>query len=296
MFVNGTDMGKRRAPPSPRRPPKVTLPSGERLPALGLGTWRLGERRRQRDEEIATIRFAIELGLCLIDTAEMYGDGRTEVLVGEAIAGRRSRVFLVDKVLPDHATRAGTIAACEESLRRLKTDRIDLYLLHWKGDIPLAETVRGFQALVRSGKIRYWGVSNFGVPEMEELLAVPGGGAVAADQVLYNLARRGIEFDLVPLLRRQKIPVIAYSPLEQAKLLRDSRLEGFAQRHGLTPSQAALGWLLSHEDVIVIPKTGNRERLREDAETLDRPLTPAQLDELDRLFPPPDGPRPLEAI
>jgi diketogulonate reductase-like aldo/keto reductase len=296
VFVDGTDMGTRRVLSSPRRRPKVTLPSGERVPALGLGTWRLGEHRRRRDEEIATIRFAIELGLCVIDTAEMYGEGRAEALVGEAIAGRRNRVFLVDKVLPDHATRVGTIAACEESLRRLKTDRIDLYLLHWRGDVPLADTVRGFQALVRSGKIRYWGVSNFDVSDMEDLVAAPGGPAVATDQVLYNLARRVPEAALFPWLRQRGIPVMAYSPFEQARLLRDEKLEDFAQRHGLTPAQAALGWLLSHQDVLVIPKTGNRERLREDAEALDRPLTPAQLEELDQLFPPPDGPRPLETL
>lgn len=274
----------------------VTLPSGERVPALGIGTWRMGETRTARAEEIATLRLAIDLGATLIDTAEMYGEGATEALVGEAIAARRDEVFLVSKVYPHNASRRGAAAACERSLLRLRTDRIDLYLLHWRGDIPLAETLDAFMTLQQQGKIRYYGVSNLDLAAMKELAALPGGRAVASDQVLYNLTRRGIELDLLPWLRERHIPVMAYSPIEQGRLLANRGLAAFAQRHGMSPAQAALAWLLAHDDVIAIPKTGNRERLQENIGALDHPLGSAQLRELDRLFPRPAAPQPLDML
>ena len=274
----------------------VALPSGERVPAFGMGTWYMGEHRAARAEEIATLRLGLDLGATLIDTAEMYGDGRSEALVGEAIAGRRDEVFLVSKVLPQHASRRGTIAACEASLQRLGTDRLDLYLLHWRGGVPFAETMEAFIALQRAGKIRHYGVSNLDLDDMQELWSVPGGRAVQTDQLLYNLARRGIEWDLLPWLRERRIPVMAYSPIEQARILRHPGLVEFADRYRMTPAQAALAWLLANDDVIVIPKTSHRERLRENLGALDHRLTKAQLAELDRLFPPPAGPRPLEML
>jgi diketogulonate reductase-like aldo/keto reductase len=274
----------------------VALPSGERVPAFGMGTWYMGEHRAARAEEIATLRLGLDLGATLIDTAEMYGDGRSEALVGEAIAGRRDEVFLVSKVLPQHASRRGTIAACEASLQRLGTDRLDLYLLHWRGGVPFAETMAAFIALQRAGKIRHYGVSNLDLDDMQALWSVPGGRAVQTDQLLYNLARRGIEWDLLPWLRERRIPVMAYSPIEQARILRQPGLVAFADRYRMTPAQAALAWLLANDDLIVIPKTSHRERLRENLGALDHRLTKAQLAELDRLFPPPAGPRPLEML
>jgi diketogulonate reductase-like aldo/keto reductase len=278
----------------------VALPGGERVPAFGMGTWRVGDKTALRAEEIATLRLGIELGATLIDTAEMYGEGAAESLIGEAIAGARDKVFLVSKVYPHNATHRGAIAACERSLRRLNTDRIDLYLLHWRGSVPLAETVEGFQALRKAGKIRHWGVSNLGLADMDELWSAPDGQAAGegaqTNQLLYNLARRGLEWDLLPWLRKRRIPVMAYSPLDEGRLLRHPKLADFARRRGLSASQAALGWLLSKDDVIVIPKTSSRERLRDNLGALDQPLDATALAELDRIFPPPDGPRPLEMI
>ena len=226
----------------------------------------------------------------------MYGDGRSEELVGEAIAGRRDEVFLVTKVYPHNASRKGVPAACERSLKRLKTDRIDLYLLHWRGSIAFAETLEAFAALQKAGKIRHYGVSNLDLSDMQQLWKIPGGQAVAANQLLYNLTRRGLEWDLQPWLRERRVPVMAYSPIEQGRLLREPGIAGFAKRHGMTPAQAALAWLLSKDGVIVIPKTGRRERLKENLGALERPLGAAQLAELDRLFPPPAGPQPLEML
>ena len=274
----------------------VTLPSDKRVSAFGLGTWHLGDNQATRTEEIATLRLGLDLGVTLIDTAEMYGEGRSEQLIAEAIDGRRDEIFLVSKVSPDNASRKGTVAACERSLARLRTDRIDLYLLHWRGDVPLAETVEAFVALQKAGKIHHYGVSNLDLADMQELWSVPGGSAVATNQLLYNLARRGIEWDLLPELRERRIPVMAYSPIEQARLTSNPKLVDFARRHGMTPAQAGLAWLLSHDDVIVIPKTGRRDRLKENIGALDHRLTQAQLAELDRLFPPPVGPRPLEML
>jgi diketogulonate reductase-like aldo/keto reductase len=274
----------------------VTLPSGERVPALSQGAWRMGENQAARAEEIATLRLGLDLGLTLIDTAEMYGEGRAEELIGEVIEGRREEVFLTSKVYPHNASREGAVAACERSLKRLRTDYIDLYLLHWRGRVPLTETMEGFMGLHQAGKIRYYGVSNFDRADMQELWSVPGGSGIAANQLLYNLTRRGIEHGLVPWLREQHVPIMAYSPIEQARLIRNPTLVDFAQANGMTPAQAALAWLLSHEDVIAIPKTSRRERLKENVGALDHHLTAAQLEELDRLFPPPTRPDRLEML
>jgi len=274
----------------------VTLPSGESVPALGMGTWQMAGDRGRRTEEIAALRLGLDRGLTLIDTAEMYGEGAAEELVAEAIAGRRGEVFLVSKVYPHNASRQATIAACERSLKRLKTDRLDLYLLHWPGSVPIGDTVAAFAELQQAGKIRHYGVSNFDAADMAELWTAPGGAAAATNQVLYNLSRRGIEWNLLPWCRERRVPLMAYSPIEQGRLARDARLAAFARRHGLTATQAALGWLLAKDDVIVIPKTGRRERLQENLGALERPLTKPQLDELDDLFPPPSGARPLEMI
>lgn len=274
----------------------VTLPSGERVPSLGLGTWKIGDEPDARSEEIATIRQALDLGVTLIDTAEMYGEGLAEERIGEAIAGRRDQAFLVSKVYPHNASRKGAAAACERSLRRLGTDRIDLYLLHWRGSVKLAETMEAFESLQQSGKIRHYGVSNLDLADMEELWKLPGGPAVATNQVLYNLTRRGIECDLLPWLRERRIPIMAYSPIEQGRLLKNRKLVDFAGRYDITPSHAALAWLLSKEGVIVIPKTSRRDRLQENFEALEVELTPAQLAELDRLFPAPTEPVPLEML
>lgn len=274
----------------------VLLPCGERVPALGMGTWNIGDDRSRRAEEIATLRLGLDLGLRLIDTAEMYGEGLSETLVGEAIAGRRDEVFLVTKVYPHNAGRRDAVAACERSLRRLRTDRIDLYLLHWRGGVPLAETMEAFLALQQAGKIRHFGVSNLDLDDMRELWKVPGGDRVQTNQLLYNLSRRGIEWDLLPWLRERGVPVMAYSPIEQARLLRHAGLKAFAARHGIAPAQSALAWLLSRDGVIAIPKTGRRDALRENAVALSIDLDAAQLAELDALFPPPRGPRPLEML
>jgi len=269
----------------------IALPSGERVPAFGMGTWHM-----ESAHDAAALRLGLDLGVRLIDTAEMYGEGRAEELVGEAIAGRRDEVFVVSKVYPHNASRKSVAAACERSLRRLKTDRIDLYLLHWRGNVPLAETVEGFEALRAAGKIRHWGVSNLDIADMAELQALPGGGEAATNQVLYNLARRGIEWDLLPRLRERRIPVMAYSPIEQARLLKNRALVDFAKRHGMTAAQAALAWLLAKDDVIVIPKAANSAHLRENLASLKIELTPAQLAELERAFPPPAGPSALEML
>jgi diketogulonate reductase-like aldo/keto reductase len=274
----------------------VRLPAGGQVPALGIGTWGYGEKRDARTDEIATLRAALDLGVTLIDTAEMYGEGAAEQVIGEAIAGRRDETFLVSKVYPHNATRKGTPAACERSLKRLRTDRIDLYLLHWRQDTPLEESVEALAALERAGKIRHWGVSNLDLSDMRELWDLTDGRGVQTDQLLYNLTRRGIEWDLLPWLRERRIPVMAYSPIEQGRLVRHRGLTDFAKRHGMMPAQAALAWLLAKDDVIVIPKTARVERLKENLGALEVPLTAEQLAELDRLFAPPKGARPLEML
>jgi diketogulonate reductase-like aldo/keto reductase len=281
-------------PPAPIA--TIPLPSGEAIPILGQGTWGMAQHARCRADEIAALRLGIDLGMTLIDTAEMYADGAAEELVGEALAGRRDGVFLVSKVLPANSTRRGTIAACEATLRRLRTDRLDLYLLHWRGRPPLAETLEAFAALIRAGKIRHWGVSNFDTDDMEELAGLAGGAAVAANQVLYNLTRRGIEYDLVPWCRARKVPIMAYSPIEQGRLLGHAELRKVAARHNVTPAQAALAWVVRHEGVLAIPKAGTLAHVRENRAALDLRLTQEDLAALDRAFPPPSRKKPLEVL
>jgi diketogulonate reductase-like aldo/keto reductase len=272
----------------------VSLPSGEQIPALGMGTWHLGEDPLLRETELVALRTGLDLGMTLIDTAEMYGDGVTEDLVGEAIAGRRDEVFLVSKVVPQHATREGTVAACRASLHRLRTDHLDLYLLHWRGRVPVAETLAGFADLMAAGAIRYWGVSNFDVDEMVELTGLPGGAAVQTDQVLYNLMRRGIEYDLLPWCLDNGIPIMAYSPVEQGLLLGHPAVRGVAGRHGVSAAQVALAWVLRQDGVVAIPKAGTPKHVYEDRAALELRLTPADLVELDAAFPPPTRKVPLE--
>lgn len=274
----------------------VVLPSGEQVPALGQGTWFMGEDASARAEEIATLREGVELGLSLIDTAEMYGEGSAEKLVGQAITGLRDKVFLVSKVYPHNATRKGTLAACERSLRRLGTDHLDLYLLHWRGRVAFEETLDALVELQTAGKIRYFGVSNLDLEDMQEFCATPHGNRVATNQLLYNLSRRGIEWDLLPWCRQQKIPVMAYSPIEQARLLHHPALITMGQRHGLTAAQLALGWLLAKDDIIAIPKSGKRSHVRENAAVLARPPSSELLAELDLVFPPPQRAYPLEML
>jgi diketogulonate reductase-like aldo/keto reductase len=274
----------------------VRLPSGETIPVLGQGTWHLGESPQHRADEIAALRLGLDLGMTVIDTAEMYGAGASEQLVGEAINGRRDEVFLVTKVLPQHATARGTIVACESSLQRLRTDRIDLYLLHWRGTPALEETLQAFSALVKAGKTRYWGVSNFDVDDLEELVSLPDADAVATDQVLYNLTRRGIEWDLLPWCRRRGMPVMAYSPIEQGRLLSHPELQRVADRNDATPAQVALAWVLQGPGIVAIPRARSPAHLRENRAAAGIRLTEQDIAELNRAFPPPTAKRPLEMI
>jgi diketogulonate reductase-like aldo/keto reductase len=272
----------------------VLLPSGETVPALGMGTWMMAEDPARRAAEITALRTGLDLGLTLVDTAEMYGSGASEELVGEAIAGRRDEVFLVSKVLPSHATAAGTVQACEASLRRLGTDRLDLYLLHWRGGVPLAETLKGFSALLDAGKIRYWGVSNFDLDDLRELTAL--SDQCQTNQILYNLTRRGPEHDLLPWHASTGMPIMAYSPVEQGRLLGSPALAAVASRHDATPAQIALAWVLRLPHVNAIPKAGTAEHVRENARALELRLTAEDLAELDAAFPPPAGPEPLAML
>jgi diketogulonate reductase-like aldo/keto reductase len=274
----------------------VTLPGGETVPALGLGTWHMGESNRQRGHEAAALRAGLDLGLSLIDTAEMYGEGGAEEVVGEAVKGRRDGVFIVSKVYPHNASRSGAIAACERSLKRLGTDRIDLYLLHWRGSVPLSETVEAFERLRGEGKIRHWGVSNLDASEMREVARVTGGGACAANQVLYHLAERGIEHDLLPACAATGIAVMAYSPLAQGAILDDAALAGIAGKHGVAPSAVAIAWTMRHPNVISIPKTSSLAHLRDNAKAADLVLDAEDLAALEGAFPPPRGPRPLAML
>jgi diketogulonate reductase-like aldo/keto reductase len=274
----------------------IPLPSGEKIAALGQGTWHFAENPARRPDEIAAIKLGLDLGMTVIDTAEMYSDGAAEVLVGEAIAGRRSEVFLVDKVLPHHATRVGTVRACEASLKRLGVDCIDLYLLHWRGRIPLVDTIEGFADLKRDGMIRHWGVSNFDIDDMVELAGIPGSDEVQTNQILYNLARRGPEYALLPWLAQHGIPAMAYSPIEQGRLLEHEALQPIARRHNATPAQVALAWVLQHDGVNAIPRAGTLSHVRQNAAARDIELTRDDLHALDRAFPPPTRPRPLEIL
>jgi diketogulonate reductase-like aldo/keto reductase len=273
--------------------PTTKLPGGGSMPTYGLGTWYMGDNARTRADEIAALRLGLDLGATLIDTAEMYGSGGAEEIVGEAIAGRRDEIFIVSKVLPENATRRGAVAACERSLKRMRTDRIDLYLHHWRGSPPLGETLEGLLALQRDGKIRHWGVSNYDTDDMEELESLTGGDGCACNQVLYNLTRRGIEYDLVPYCRERGIPIMAYSPIEQGRMLRHKALAEVGARHKATAAQVALAWLLRQDGIVVIPKATNPTHVRENRAALDIKLTTADLATLDAAFPPPKRKQPL---
>jgi len=273
----------------------TAFPDGTQVPALGQGTWMMAERPDRRADEVAALREGIALGMTLIDTAEMYGEGAAESLVGEAIAGLRDRVFLVSKAYPYNASPAWLPQACEASLRRLGTDRLDLYLLHWRGSVPLAETVEAMERLVDAGKILRWGVSNLDTDDMEDLIAA-GGRRCATDQILYNLTRRGPEFDLIPWLGQRSMPVMAYSPVEQGRLLRHAALRAMAERLGATPAQVALAWLLQQDGVIAIPKAGSVAHVRENLAAADLELGATELAELDRAFPRPNRRVALEMI
>ncbi|MET0429889.1 MAG: aldo/keto reductase [Microvirga sp.] len=274
----------------------IELPDGTLVPALGQGTWAMGESRDRQPGEVAALRHGIDLGLTLIDTAEMYADGGAETVVGEAIRGRRDEVFIVTKVLPSHASADRTVRACEDSLRRLGTDRIDLYLLHWVGGVPFEETLEGFARLRKAGKIGAYGVSNLDVGDMERWLSCAEGDRVAVDQVLYNLGRRGIEYDLLPWCRSRRIPLMAYSPIEQGRLLDHPALARVARRHGVSPAQIALAWVLRHPDVIAIPKAADLRHVAENRAAADIALVQEDLDELDAAFPPPRRRKPLEML
>ena len=274
----------------------VLLPTGEAIPALGQGTWQMAEDTSRRTQEINALRLGLELGMTLIDTAEMYGEGAAEELVAEAIAGRRDEAFLVSKVYPHHSSRAGVVQACERSLRRLRTDRLDLYLLHWRGSVPLEDTVAGFEELRRSGKIRHWGVSNFDTSDMEELARVANGANCATNQVLYNVTRRGPEFDLIPWMAAHRMPLMAYSPIEQGRLPRSGALQAVGDKHGASPFQIALAWLLRKPGVISIPKASSADHVRSNHQALQIQLSPEDLQAIDAEFPPPRRKRPLEML
>jgi diketogulonate reductase-like aldo/keto reductase len=269
------------------RVPSLELRSGATMPVLGMGTWHMGEHARDRAREVAALRHGLDLGMTLIDTAEMYAEGGAERVVGEAIAGRRDDVFLVSKVYPHHASRRGVVDACARSLERLRTDRLDLYLLHWRGRVPLAETVEGFETLRAAGHIRDWGVSNLDGDDMAELARVTGAQHCAANQVLYHLDCRGIEWDLLPRCRRDAIAVMAYSPFNEGRLPADRRLAALARRIGATPAQVALAWLLAQPGVVAIPKAGDAAHLDENFGALAMTLAPDVRREIDELFPAP---------
>jgi diketogulonate reductase-like aldo/keto reductase len=277
------------------------LPSGQPVARLGQGAWSIGDERARRGDEIAALRLGLDLGLALIDTAELYGGGRSEELIAEAIAGRRDQVYLVSKVLPGNATKRGTIEACKRSLGRLRTDYLDLYLLHWRESKPLEPTLEAFVSLKSSGLIRDYGVSNFDVDDMEEAAAIAGGEWIAANQVLYNLNDRGVEFDLLPWCRERAVTVMAYTPLGNSgsrmqAILGHSTLRSIAERLRATPAQIALAWLLRKDHVVAIPKAGTPEHVRENRAALDLVLTREDLREIDAAFPPPRGKKPLAML
>jgi diketogulonate reductase-like aldo/keto reductase len=274
---------------------RVTIAGDETVPCLGQGTWNMGEATGRRAKEIAALRAGVDLGMTLIDTAEMYGDGATEELVGDAIAGIRDRVFLVSKAYPQNASLDRLPVACEASLRRLGTDRLDLYLLHWRGGVPLAETIEAMQSLKRAGKIRHWGVSNLDIGDMDELVAA-GGAACVTDQILYNLTRRGPERELLPWLGGHGMSAMAYSPVEQGRLVDDADLARVAAHLGTTPAQTALAWVLRHRAVIAIPKAGSVAHVSENRQAADMVLPNDALARLEAAFPPPRGRVPLEML
>jgi len=280
----------------------LRLPDGERVPVLGQGTWQMGESKRGRDSEVAALRLGIELGMTLIDTAEMYGDGGAERVVADAIEGQRERVFVVTKAYPHNASRSRLPKACERSLERLRIDTIDLYLLHWREKTPpLEETVETFEKLRSAGKIKRWGVSNFAVDDMQELFSIDDGRNCAANQVLYNLENREIEFDLLPLITDHRSPftcsVMAYSPVGHGRgLLENATLKKIAKRHDATAAQIALAWVLRQPDVITIPKASNEKHVRDNARSVDLNLTKEDLADLDQEFPPPKSKKQLPML
>ncbi len=276
--------------------PSLTLPDGTTVPSLGFGTWMMGETRAQAKAEVDAIRIAIDLGMTVIDTAEMYGDGGAERIVGEALKDRREEAFLVSKVLPWNASYDGTLAACSKSLDRLGTDYLDLYLLHWRGEYPLEDTVAAMEELKQAGRIRAWGVSNFDVEDMEDLFSVADGPNCAVNQVLYNISRRGIEFDLLPWCQEQAIPIMAYSPIEQGRILHHPELIHVAKAYQATPAQVALAFLLERDGVMPIPKTANLRRLQENRDAVDLDISDEDWERLDAAFPPPERKMPLEMI
>lgn len=276
--------------------PTVTLPSGRTVPALGIGTWNMGEAKADEAREIASIRKAVDLGMTVVDTAEMYADGRSEEVVGRAIETMRDDVFLVSKVYPHNATLRGTIEACERSLSRLRVETIDLYLLHWRGSHPLDETVQAFEQLKAEGKIGDWGVSNFDTDDMEALFAVEGGNRCAANQVLYNLSRRGPEYDLLPWCQSHGVAVMAYSPIEQGRLLDDHELIRIAKAYQATPAQVALAFLLERDGVLAIPKSARPERVEENRSATELDISDEDWDALDAAFPPPQQKTPLAML
>ncbi|MBA0127757.1 aldo/keto reductase [Haloechinothrix sp. YIM 98757] len=274
----------------------LRLTDDAQLPVLGQGTWGMGERSEHRSGEARALRHGLDLGLGLIDTAEMYGSGGAEEVIAEAVRGRRDEAFLVSKVFPHNASKHGAIEACERSLTRLGTDRIELYLLHWRGNVPLEETLEAFERLRSDGKILHYGVSNFDPADLADLWAEELGDRVVTNQVLYNLSRRGPEYDLLPQCRDRDVPVMAYSPIEQGRLLGNGTLRRVAERHGVTAAQAALAWVLHQPGVCAIPKAANPEHVEQNAAALDLALTEDDLRELDREFPPPDAPTPLAIL
>jgi diketogulonate reductase-like aldo/keto reductase len=275
----------------------VALTDGERVPALGQGTWRMGEDKSAHADEVAALRLGIDLGMTLIDTAEMYGDGDAEKVVADAIDGQRDRGFVVTKVYPHNASRTKLPKACERSLKRLRIEVIDLYLLHWRSNTPLAETVETFERLRSTGKIKRWGVSNFDVEDMKELFAIENGTACAANQVLYNVEHREIESGVLPWSQKTKIPIMAYSPVGHGRgLLKNATLKKIAKRHDSTPGQIALAWVLCQPGVIAIPKAGNEAHVRDNAQSIEIELTAADLTELDHAFPPPRSKQPLPML
>lgn len=274
----------------------VSLPDGERVPALGLGTWHMGENAGQRAREADALRLGLDLGLSLIDTAEMYGEGGAEEVVADAIKGRRDEVFVVSKVYPHNASRQGAIEACERSLARLRSDCIDLYLLHWRGRYPLAETVEAFERLKADGKIRHWGVSNFDVAGIDEVSGIAPANACTANQVLYHMAERGIEWELVARCRTERVAVMAYTPLGEGMIIHEPVVIEVAQRHDVDPAAVALAWVLRHDGMIAIPKAGTLDHVRINATAADLVLDDSDLEALDLAFPPPRGPTPLSMV
>jgi diketogulonate reductase-like aldo/keto reductase len=292
------DYGILDAMPTPAKTglPRVSFPDGASVPALGLGTWTMGEHKARASAEAAALSLGLDLGMTLVDTAEMYGEGGAEEVVARAMAGRRDRLFVVSKVYPHNAGRKSAISACERSLNRLGTDRLDLYLLHWRGRVPLGETVDAFERLRADGKILRWGVSNFDTADMRELLTLAEGPRCSTNQVLYHVAERGIEWELLPWMRERRIPLMAYSPLGQGSLLHNRKLAAIARDLGMTPAQLALRWVLRAPDVMTIPCSANLEHVRANRDALSRALDAATLDAIDAAFPPPTGPAALAMI